>query len=206
MLRVGLTGGIGCGKSAVSEQFSLLGVPVIDADRISHQLTAPGQPLLQTIADTLGGGFVSAEGVLDRAALRAHVFSHPEARARLEAILHPAIRRAMREQLAALDADYAVLVIPLLLESGQQDLVDRILVVDCPPSLQRQRVLARDRIPAEQLTQILAAQLPREQRLAAADDIIVNDGSPEDLARAVAALDRQYRRLAKQGGFTHPSG
>lgn len=206
MLLVGLTGGIGCGKSVVSEQFADLGVPVIDADQIGHALTAPGQPLLKVIADTLGKQFIKAGQTLDRAALRAHVFAHPAARAQLEAILHPAIRDAMRQQLAGLDDDYAVLVIPLLLESGQRDLVDRILVVDCPPALQRQRVLARDGLSEAELERILAAQLDRGQRLAAADDIIVNAGSLDDIRQAVIALDRKYRDLARHGGFTRPAG
>jgi len=206
MLVIGLTGGIGCGKSVVSECFAQLGVPVIDADQVSHALTAPDQPLVKVIANTFGERFVKDAQVLDRAALREHIFSHPEARAQLEAILHPAIRDAMRRQLAGLDTDYAVLVIPLLLETGQRDLMDRILVIDCPPALQRQRVLARDGMAETEFEKILAAQVDRMQRLAAADDVIVNNGSLDDVHQAVVALDKKYRELARQGGFTRPAG
>jgi dephospho-CoA kinase len=196
MLVVGLTGGIGSGKTAVSDRFAALGAPVIDTDLLSRELVAPGKPALQEIARAFGESMIQDNGGLDRAALGRIVFTDPAARRRLEAILHPRIRAAVRDRLAALRAPYAIVVIPLLFETGQQDLVDRVLVVDAPEAMQRQRVQQRDGLNRERIDQILAAQADRTTRLAGADEVIVNAGDLEELGREVTRLDRLYRELA----------
>ncbi len=199
-LVVGLTGGVGSGKSEVARCFRELGVPVIDADEIARELTLPGQPALREILDTFGREVQDEQGRLDRAALRRLVFSDEVARRRLENILHPRIRERMEERLAQVaDAPYAVLVIPLLLEARQQDLVDRILVVDADPEAQIRRVCARDGVDEAQVRAIMAAQVDRETRLAVADDLIVNDGDLEALYQQVDALHRRYQRLVEAG-------
>ncbi|WJW74936.1 dephospho-CoA kinase [Thiohalobacter sp. IOR34] len=194
MLIIGLTGGIGSGKSTAAEQFASLGIPVIDADEIAHRLVEPGNPALDEIAATFGDRFLTGDGRLDRARLRQAVFADPAQRRRLEAILHPRIRRAMLEAARSLDAPYCLFVIPLLIESGWRDLVDRVLVIDCPETLQRQRVRERG-LDEAQIDAILAAQASREQRLAAADDIIRNDGDLQQLKEQVGALHRKYLEL-----------
>ncbi|HFQ14626.1 MAG TPA: dephospho-CoA kinase [Gammaproteobacteria bacterium] len=196
MLAVGLTGGIGSGKSRVSDAFARLGVPVIDTDIIARELVAPGQPALDEIRAAFGNAVFTAEGELDRRALRQRIFSQPDQRRKLEAILHPRIRAEVRRQIAALSAPWVLVVIPLLLESGQGDLVQRVLVVDAPVELQRARTTQRDQISDEEVDRILAAQLSREQRLAAADDVIVNDGSLADLQQQVEKHYHFYNRLA----------
>ena len=194
-LKIGLTGGIASGKSTVAELFAKFGIDIIDADRISRELVAPGSPLLARIRDQLGGRFIDAQGRLDRKRLREHVFTHPEARKTLELILHPAIRDEMEKRARQSNSPYVVLVIPLLVETGQKDLVDRILVVDVPEEVQIERVSKRDGITAEQAERILESQAKRQERLAAADDVIVNTGSREALQKAVEALHRQYLQL-----------
>ncbi len=196
MLIIGLTGGIGSGKTAVSDRFAALGVPVIDADRLSRELVAQGQPALAEIAAAFGPAVLTAAGELDRAALGRRVFADPAARRRLEAILHPRIRAAMQERIATLTAPYVVLVIPLLLETGQTDLVDRVLVVDASSQRQRERVRQRDRLPDERIEQMLAAQVDRATRLAAAHDVIDNESDLATLDSAVAALHANYLKLS----------
>jgi dephospho-CoA kinase len=196
MLTIALTGGIGSGKSAVSRHLESLGVPVIDADTLAHRLVEPGAPALKEIQAAFGAHLVDAEGRLDRAALRNIVFDHPAQRKRLEAILHPRIRTAMQQWLAAQTAPYAVLVIPLLFETGQRDLADRVLVVDCDESLQIARVAGRDGHEEAQIRRILAAQAKRETRLSGADDVIENNGSLEELIAATEQLHRRYLALA----------
>lgn len=196
MLRVGLTGGIGSGKTAVSDRFARLGVPVIDADQLSRELVAKGQPALAEIAALFGPTVLTEAGELDRAALGQRVFADPAARRQLEQILHPRIRDAMQARVAALDAPYVILVIPLLLETGQTDLVDRVLVVDTSPERQRARIRQRDGFSDARIAQILAAQTDRATRLRAADDIIRNDAGLADLDRAVAALHANYLELS----------
>jgi dephospho-CoA kinase len=200
-LLVGLTGGIGAGKSAVTRCFESLGVPVIDADRVAREVVAPGGPALDEIAAAFGPGVLDASGALDRSRLRERVFAAPDERTRLEAILHPRIRTAMQERVKALTgrAPYAVLVIPLLLEVGQRDMVDRVLVVEAPEGERIARVAARDGVPAGQVRRIMSAQLPQAERMARADDLIWNDGSEEDLRARVAALHRQYLEMATEG-------
>ncbi|RTZ72030.1 MAG: dephospho-CoA kinase [Gammaproteobacteria bacterium] len=198
-LKIGLTGGIASGKSTVADLFEELGIDVIDADRISRELVEPGSPLLEQIEDRLGSAFIDALGRLDRTRLREHIFSHPKARKTLEGILHPAIREEMEQRARKSRSPYVVLVIPLLIETGQQELVDRILVVDVPERAQIERVVERDGISAEQARKILESQAKRDERLAAADDVIRNTGSPDSLREEVERLHRHYLQLAGSG-------
>ena len=192
MLTVALTGGIGSGKTQVSDYFASLGVPVIDTDIISRQLVEPGQPALEKITESFGHQLLFASGQLDRAALREIIFNDATARKKLEDILHPAIREKVQHQLQALSFPYVIIVIPLYVETGQFLKTDRILVVDCPQEIQKKRVLARDNVSMEQLGKILEAQVTREQRLAVADDIIVNDADIETLQHKVMQLHEKY--------------
>ncbi|MBI2779751.1 MAG: dephospho-CoA kinase [Gammaproteobacteria bacterium] len=197
MLKIGLTGGIGSGKTTVADCFASLGVPVIDADKIAHGLTTPGQPALQDIVSAFGRDILNDNGQLDRARLRAIVFNDAARRKQLEDILHPLIRAGMRRRIADIETSstpYCILCIPLLLETGQTDLVDRILVVDTPEDLQYQRVSARNGLPDTEIAAIIHAQAGREQRLAAADDIIVNDGGLDELRQQVLELHQRYMK------------
>ena len=196
MLVIALTGGIGSGKSAVASHLESLGVPVIDADQLAHQLVKHGSPALLEIQAAFGDDLVDANGALDRSALRKIVFDNPQQRKRLEGILHPRIREAMKSWLANQSAPYAVLVIPLLFETGQMSLADRVLVVDCDESLQIDRVRARDEISREQIRQIIASQVDRQTRLLGADDVIENNGSLEALIEATEGLHNKYLKLA----------
>lgn len=196
MLRIGLTGGIGSGKSTVADLFAARGVPVIDADAIARDVVEPGQPALAEIITAFGSDIVDAQGRLDRARLRARVFDDASQRKRLEAILHPRIRAVMAERAAAQTAPYVLLVIPLLFEADQRDLVDRVLVVDATPEIQHARVSARDHLPPEQIDAILVAQMDRQQRRDRADDVIDNSGDPAALEHQVEALHRRYLGLA----------
>ena len=198
MLKIGLTGGIGSGKTRVSELFAELGVPIIDTDLISRDLTARGGAALPAIRETWGEAVMQADGELDRVALRRKVFGDEAARRRLEDILHPLIRQAVIEALATIAAPYVLVVVPLLVETGQyQELLDRVLVVDCPEALQVERTMARSGLSAEEVSAILAAQVDRATRLAAADDVIVNDAGIDTLREQVAHLDLTYRGLAR---------
>ena len=176
MLVVGLTGGIGSGKSTAAAYFQQLGVPVIDADQIAHDLVTPGQPALTQIADQFGQHILTEDGQLDRAKLRECVFADPQQRHRLESLLHPLIREEIRRRIARLQTPYVIVAIPLLVETQQFDLVDRVLVIDTEQQLQIERVRQRDHLDSEAIMAILQAQASREQRLARADDIIVNNG------------------------------
>ena len=195
-LRIGLTGGIASGKSTVARLFEAHGVPVIDTDQIARDVVEPGQPALVAVVEAFGTGILAPDGRLDRPALRARVFADAGARQRLEAILHPAIRAELARRSASAGGPYQVWVIPLLVEGGRIDQVDRVLVVDCPVEMQLERLVARDGGSESSAQAILAAQASREQRLAAADDVIVNDGAEDALAPQVAALDASYRELA----------
>ncbi len=198
MLVIGLTGGIGSGKSTVAEQFAGLGAAVIDTDLISHQLTATGQPALAEIAAQLGPQYLQADGSLDRARLRALVFSDSSARKRLEAILHPRIREEVARMLQQpTAAPYHIIVVPLLFETGAYGhLVNRVLVVDCPEALQIQRVMARGKLSEAEVRAILQAQCEREGRLTRADDVIVNDAGLENLQAQTVDLHKKYIALA----------
>ena len=196
-LVIGLTGGIGSGKSAVADRFAALGVAVTDTDRIAHQLTAPGAAGSTAIRAAFGDGVFAADGALDRAALRRVVFADAGERARLESLLHPLIGAAAGAEIAGWASPYGLLVVPLLLErGGLRTLVDRVLVVDCTEEQQRQRVMTRNGMSAAEVQAIMAAQASRGARLAIADDVIDNSGPPEKLAGPVADLDRRYRALA----------
>ncbi|WP_296895379.1 dephospho-CoA kinase [Thiobacillus sp.] len=193
MFTIGLTGGIGSGKSTVADQFAELGTPVIDTDAIARELTAPGGVALDAIHATFGESVMQADGSLDRAALRRRVFSDVDARRQLEAILHPRIRQIVAQTLAGLTAPYALIVIPLLVETGgYRDALNRVLVVDCPEDLQIARVMARSGLTLDEVKAILATQATRAARLAIADDVISNTASPEALGTQVAALHRHY--------------
>ncbi len=197
MLRVALTGGIGSGKSTVAKLFAARGAPVIDADVLAHTLTEPGGPALKEIAAAFGEQMLTAQGRLDRVALRRLVFSDSDARQRLEAILHPRIRKEMIAQLADLRAPYVILVIPLLFEAGQQDMADRILVVDLPQPVQVERVRGRSGLETSEIRAIIAAQVEPAVRLAGADDLIDNSGDADALMTQVLHLDRFYRQLSR---------
>jgi dephospho-CoA kinase len=197
MLAVGLTGGIASGKTAVSDLFARLGAAIIDTDILARELVEPGQPALMEIVEQFGQNCLSTDGRLDRRYLRKLIFADNRLRKRLEEILHPRIRQRLKQHLANLDTSYCLVVIPLLAESsGLRELLDRTLVVDAPESMQIARVMARDHIDQIQAEQILAAQATRAQRLALADDIIVNDGDIEKLQAEVSALHQRYSRLA----------
>jgi dephospho-CoA kinase len=197
MLRVGLTGGIASGKSRVARIFQERGIPVIDTDQLSRDILAPGAPLLAEVLRRFGTDLCRSDGSLDRTALRARVFADPRLRARLEALTHPAIAAAMEDRVQALPAGtpYVVLVIPLLLEAGWQDRVDRILVVDCPEAVQAERLMARDGIDADTAWAMIRSQASRAVRRQAADDILDNgaSGDLDALTQRVQALDHRYR-------------
>lgn len=197
MLIIGLTGGIGSGKTTVANMFAALGVPVIDADVIGRELLQSQPELVQRIGETLGTRFIDQAHELRRGLLREHVFTNPEARRQLEDIMHPAIQDEMRRRVAALHACYCIVCIPLLLESGQTSMAQRILVVDTPESLQRQRVKQRDQLPDDQISAIIASQATRSARLAAADDIITNDRDLRHLEQRIKQLHDSYLSLAR---------
>lgn len=201
MLRIGLTGGIGSGKSTVADLFAQRGVPVIDTDAIAHALTRPDTDAGREIIAAFGQEILDATGGIDRRRLARRVFAaDPAERKRLEAILHPRIRAETTARLAALEAPYVVIVVPLLIEAGFTDLVDRILVVDCDEQIAIRRAAARSQRSEEEIRAIARAQLGRKQRLAHADDVIVNDAGLDHLAREVEKLHRRYLALAAQRG------
>jgi dephospho-CoA kinase len=195
ILRIGLTGGIASGKSAVASEFAALGIPLIDADLISRELVEPGQPALAKILEVFGPGVLDQTGHLDRRRLRELVFADPTQRSRLEAILHPAVRAELIRRSQEATGPYQILVVPLLVENRLGYLVDRILVVDAPENTQIERLQARDSVDADQARRILAAQAGRTARLAKADDVISNTGSLSDLKAQVAALHEKYLGL-----------
>lgn len=195
-LRIGLTGGIASGKSTVARRFTELGIPVIDADESSRLVVAPGQPGLAQVVERFGPGVLSAEGELDRRAMRALIFADSGKRRDLEAILHPLIRADMERRAAGAVGAYLVMAIPLLVESAARDRVERILVVDADEAAQLARLTARDSVSLEQARAILAAQASRESRLKAADDVLVNSGTVAQLREAVDRLHQCYLRLA----------
>jgi dephospho-CoA kinase len=197
-----LTGGIASGKTAVSDRFAALGVPVIDTDRIAHQIVEPGQPALERIADTFGPEFLDEDGCLDRRRMREAIFADPALKRRLEGILHPIIAEEALRAINALHAPYCILVIPLYTESSRWPFVNRVLVVDADEATQVERVMARDGIDHAQAAAILRAQANRQERLALADDVIDNVGSLEQLHDQVEALHQEYLDLASRSGFS----
>ena len=195
---VGLTGGIASGKSTVARAFHALGVCIIDADQISRDLTAPGQPLLAAMVAEWGDAILSENGTLNRGHLRSIIFADPEARARLNAMSHPLIRAEMFARARACADPYVILEIPLLVEGGLQNQVDRVLVVECPAALRIERLCARDGITQVQAQAILDAQARDADRLAVADDVLPNTQSPSQLAESVLALHKHYLELASR--------
>lgn len=193
-LRVGLTGGIGSGKSTVCALFQALGTPVIDADQAAREVVAPGSAGLNEVWRIFGADVLTPEGGLDRAALRERVFRRPEERKKLEAVLHPRIYESMARQGAALSTPYVLFAVPLLVETNHHRDMDRVLVVDLPEELQIRRVMERDGSSHAQVQAILAAQCSRQARLQAADDVITNTGPPEALEEQVKTLHETYTR------------
>lgn len=190
MFVVGLTGGIGSGKTFVAGRFAAHGVPIVDTDVIAHRITAPGGAAMPAIAREFGVAYIAPDGALDRAKMRALVFTDDTARARLAAITHPLIRAQTESEIHAANGAYAIVVVPLLVESGVwKSRVDRVLLVDCRVETQIARVMRRNAFSREEVLAIVARQATREARLAAADEVIVNEGVP------VAQLDVQVRQL-----------
>lgn len=193
-----LTGGIASGKTAVSDRFGRLGVPVIDTDIIARELVQPGSPALREIVREFGTDILDGSGNLDRGRMRRLVFSNPEKKKTLEAILHPAIGQEVDRRIAALDGGYCIVVVPLLVESGKYRWADRVLVVDVDEETQIERVMARDSCNREQAEAIIQAQASRQQRLDVADDVIVNQGSLEMLDQEVDKLHEKFIKLARE--------
>jgi dephospho-CoA kinase len=202
---VGLTGGIGSGKSSVARLFAEHGIVVIDADAISRAMTAVGGAAIPAIVVAFGAAAVDPSGALDRSRMRDQVFKDPSAKSRLEGILHPMIRAESDRRLRTATSPYVILEIPLLIESGNyRERCRRVLVIDVPPSVQETRVMARDQFGLEQARRIMAAQATRGERLAAADDVIDNSGTPEELIPQVNRLHAAYLRQAVgQRGSNH---
>jgi dephospho-CoA kinase len=196
--RVGLTGGIGSGKSVVATMFAGHGVPVIDADTISHDLTRPGKPALRQIAGIFGKEILDPSGNLRRDVLRNIVFSEDVLRRKLESILHPLVYEAMADQVRQIDAGYCILTIPLLLETGAAGRVDTVLVIDTPVSLQIDRVCKRDGLSRKQAEGIINSQISREDRLKHANEVIINDGDLGNLAARVNELHVKYSTRANK--------
>ena len=195
---LGLTGGIGSGKSAAAQHFIDLGVHLVDADNAARWVVDPGRPALAKIVEHFGAQVLQANGELDRSALRGLIFQDPEQRRWLETLLHPLIGQEIISYLARAESPYAILVSPLLVESGQYKMTQRVLVIDAPEQLQIQRTMQRDSTSEEQVQAILKAQASREQRLSHADDVLINDRDPAWLKREVERLHHFY--LTLRGG------
>jgi len=197
---VGLTGGIGSGKSTVADLFAAHGASIVDTDAVAHALTAAGGAAIPAIRQEFGDAVITDDGALDRAAMRDIVFADAGARRRLEAILHPMIGHCCELMIAEATGPYTIVVVPLLVESGRwRERVDRLLVVDCPVEVQIERVMRRNRLAREQIEAIIAVQASREARRAAADDVVDNGGDPEALGPRVDELHLKYVELAGAG-------
>ena len=206
LLRIGLTGGIASGKTTVSDRFAELGVPVIDADVAAREVVKPGSRGLAQVAERFGAGILTSDGQLNRAALRQRIFEHPTERHDLDAMLHPLIRDFMRTRAAEATGPYVILAIPLLVENpASRAGIDRILVVDTDEASQLQRLMARDGSLERQARAILDAQASRADRLAAADDVLHNDGSVAELRQSVDRLHERYLKLTSSRGSEPPS-
>jgi dephospho-CoA kinase len=197
-LRVGLTGGIASGKSLVASMFVKLGAELLDADQVAREVVAPGEPVLSAIRDAFGAEVLSPQGELDRAALRKLVFADPEKRRTLDGLLHPLIRTRLLARLDQVRRPYAIVAVPLLVETDFASLVDRVAVVDCPESMQLERLTRRDGIPRPEAIAMIAAQADRATRLRAAHDVIDNSGDVEATRRQVALLHQRYLELANR--------
>jgi dephospho-CoA kinase len=197
-LVVGLTGGIGSGKSAAADEFAACGATVVDTDAIARELTEKGGAALALIERLFGPGFIEAGGAMDRKKMRDHVFADPAAKRSLEALLHPMIREESGRRIAAAGGPYVIHVVPLLIESPDyRSRVDRVLVVDCPEETQLARVRERSGLSEEEVRAIMRTQVSRAERLAAADDVIDNRGSRDALRKQVAALHKKYLQFAR---------
>ncbi|WP_436858368.1 dephospho-CoA kinase [Citrobacter tructae] len=195
---VALTGGIGSGKSTVANAFADLGIHITDADIIARQVVEPGKPALKAIADHFGPELIAADGTLERKMLRERIFAHPEEKAWLEALLHPLIQQETQRQFQQATSPYVLWVVPLLVENALYTKANRVLVVDVSPQTQLSRTMLRDDVSREHVEQILAAQATREARLAVADDVINNNGTPDSIMSDVARLHALYLQLASQ--------
>jgi dephospho-CoA kinase len=199
MLKIGVTGGLAAGKTTVSRMFVELGAPVIDTDEVSRELTASGGVAIPAIRNGFGDAVFRRDGSLDRAALRSRVLAEPEAKLRLEAILHPLIRAEVERRLAGLEVPYVLVVVPLLVETGAYDaMLDRVLVVDCSEETQVQRALARGGWEGREILAMIAHQVGRKDRLDRADDVINTECDWDELKKRVAALDQKYHALSGQ--------
>ena len=195
---VGLTGGIGSGKSAAADEFARLGATIVDTDAIAHELTAAGGAAIPALRGLFGPAYFDASGAMDRAKVRATVFADPVAKKNLEALLHPMIRIESERRIAGSAGTYVVYVVPLLIESGNyRERVQRVAVVDCPEDLQLQRVRQRSRLAEDEIRRIIASQIPRAERRAAADDVIDNSGTVDALHKQVRNLHLKYTALAQ---------
>jgi dephospho-CoA kinase len=201
MFAVGLTGGIGSGKTTIADLFATHGVAVVDTDVIAHRITAPGGAAMALLEQAFGSNYIASDGSLDRAKMRALVFADDAARGRLQAITHPLIRAETERERNAAAGPYVIIVVPLLVESGTwRTRVDRVLVADCEVETQIERVMRRNAFSRDQVLAIIERQATREARLGCADDVIVNDHAPlEQLAREVHRLHRHYLKLARAG-------
>jgi len=195
VLKIGLTGGIGSGKSTACEIFSGFGVPVIDADIIAHNLVKPGMPVLKAIINEFGKEIVTKDGSLNRKKLRDLVFMNETDRKNLENILHPAIFNEIAHEIEGLVSKYCIIALPLLLETGASNIIDRILVIDLPRELQISRALIRDNVSKSDIEAIMHTQISPEDRLAVADDIVKNDGDIDNLRRQICDLHRFYTSI-----------
>lgn len=197
-LVVGLTGGIGSGKSAAADAFARLGATVVDTDAIAHELTEAGGPAIPLVEEAFGPGFIGPSGEMDRRRMREHVFADPAAKKRLEGLLHPLIRKESAGRIARAAGPYVIHVVPLLVESPDyRKRVNRVLVVDCPEADQVARVRSRSALTEREVLAIIAAQAPREKRLAAADDVIDNSGTLDALRDRVAVLHAGYLKMVR---------
>lgn len=198
MLKIGLTGGIGSGKTMVANLFCDKSVPLIDADVIAHSLVESTEPAFAEIVNYFGQGIIDKRGCLDRTKLRGIVFDSPKHKKALEAILHPLVFEEMTAQVKKLSARYCILSIPLIIESGRQDFVDRILVVDCPVKFQILRVKLRDNFDKQQVRRIIDTQSSRWEKLQTADDVIVNDSALAKLSQQVDPMHQLYLSISEE--------
>jgi len=197
MLIIGLTGGIGSGKSVASDKFKSLGITIVDADVASRTVVEPGKPALKEIEDHFGSGIITAEGKLDRNNLREIIATDPEERKWLESVTHPKIGEQITKEISESTSVYTLFVAPLLLETNSQEMCSRVVVVDVPKDVQIQRTAKRDKVLPNQVEQMVAAQMEREKRLEKADDVLLNSGTIEDLEKQVEELHKKYIQMVE---------
>ncbi len=197
MLIIGLTGGIGSGKSVASDKFKSLGITIVDADVASRTVVEPGKPALKEIEDHFGSGIITAEGKLDRNNLRKIIATDPEERKWLESVTHPKIGEQITKEISESTSVYTLFVAPLLLETNSQEMCSRVVVVDVPKDVQIRRTAKRDKVSPNQVEQMVAAQMEREKRLEKADDVLLNSGTIEDLEKQVEELHKKYIQMVE---------